>query len=70
MIDAAIWRMITGNKWDRGQSVKEITTSQELDQHSKIPMTKAKGYIISFWLLTMESDLNQACSYCFVCHSE
>ena len=22
MIDAAIWRMITGNKWDRGQSVK------------------------------------------------
>jgi len=24
----------------------EIMTSQELDQHSKIPTTKAKGYIL------------------------
>jgi len=24
--------------------IKEIMTSQELDQHSKIPTTKAKGY--------------------------
>jgi len=26
--------------------IKEIITSQELDQHSKIPTTKAKGYIL------------------------
>jgi len=26
--------------------IKEIMTSQELDQHSKIPTTKAKGYIL------------------------
>ena len=27
-------------------SVKVIMTSRELDQHSKIPTTKAKGYIL------------------------
>ena len=27
-------------------SIKKIITSQELDQHSKIPTTKAKGYIL------------------------
>jgi len=26
--------------------IKEIMTSQELDQHSKIPITKANGYIL------------------------
>jgi len=26
--------------------IKEIMTSQELDQHSKIPMTKVKGIIL------------------------
>jgi len=26
--------------------IKEIITSQELDQHFKIPTTKAKGYIL------------------------
>jgi len=26
--------------------IKAIMTSQELDQHSKIPMTKANGYIL------------------------
>jgi len=26
--------------------IKEVITSQELDQHSKIPTTKAKGYIL------------------------
>jgi len=26
--------------------IKEIITSQELDQHSKISTTKAKGYIL------------------------
>ena len=26
--------------------IKKIITNQELDQHSKIPTTKAKGYIL------------------------
>jgi len=26
--------------------IKEILSSQELNQHSKIPTTKAKGYVL------------------------
>ena len=36
----------TLHKGNSKNSLEEIMTSQLLDQHSKIPTTKAKGYIL------------------------